>query len=54
MRRVAQREDIERFMTALARRAANQGRLYFTGGATAVLLGWRTVGRLRNYSKRTD
>ena len=41
MRRVAEREDIERFMTALARRAANQARLYFTGGATAVLLGWR-------------
>jgi len=41
MRRVAQREDIDRFMTALARRGTNPARLYFTGGATAVLLGWR-------------
>ena len=41
MRRVAQRQDIERFMTALARRAASEARLYFTGGATAVLFGWR-------------
>lgn len=41
MRRVAQREDIDRFMTALARSAATPARLYFTGGATAVLLGWR-------------
>ena len=41
MRRVAQREDIDHFITALARRATMQTRLYFTGGATAVLLGWR-------------
>jgi hypothetical protein len=41
MRRVAQREDIEHFITALARRVADLTRLYFTGGATAVLLGWR-------------
>jgi hypothetical protein len=41
MRRVAQREDIDHFVTALGRRATNQTRLYFTGGATAVLLGWR-------------
>jgi len=41
MRRVAQREDIDRFIAALARRATNQTRLYFTGGATAVMLGWR-------------
>jgi hypothetical protein len=41
MRRVAQREDIEHFMTALGREATNPTRLYFTGGATAVLLGWR-------------
>lgn len=41
MRRVAQREDIDRFMTALARSARIPARLYFTGGATAVLLGWR-------------
>ena len=41
MRRVAQRQDIDRFITALARRATNPTRLYFTGGATAVILGWR-------------
>jgi len=41
MRRVAQREDIDRFMTALARGGTGPTRLYFTGGATAVLLGWR-------------
>ncbi|MSP40401.1 MAG: hypothetical protein EXR70_18080 [Deltaproteobacteria bacterium] len=42
MRRVAEREDIDRFIIALARRGANPTRLYFTGGATGVLLGWRT------------
>jgi hypothetical protein len=41
MRRVAQREDIDRFITALAGRGTGPTRLYFTGGATAVLLGWR-------------
>jgi hypothetical protein len=41
MRRVAQREDIERFISALARRSTDPAHLYFTGGATAVLLGWR-------------
>ena len=41
MRRVAQRQVIDHFIAALARRATNQTRLYFTGGATAVLLGWR-------------
>ena len=41
MRQVAQREDIDRFIAALGRRATNPTRLYFTGGATAVLLGWR-------------
>jgi hypothetical protein len=41
MRQLAQRKDIDRFITALGRRATNQARIYFTGGATAVLLGWR-------------
>jgi hypothetical protein len=41
MRRVAQRQDIERFMAALGREGRSPTRLYFTGGATAVLLGWR-------------
>ena len=41
MRRVAQREEIEHFITALGRVATNSTRLYFADGATAVLLGWR-------------
>jgi hypothetical protein len=41
MRRVADRDRIQRFMAALAVAATRQARLYFTGGATAVLLGWR-------------
>ena len=41
MRRLADRDRVGRFMTALARKATSQARLYFTGGATAVLLGWR-------------
>lgn len=41
MRGLADQDRIRRFMTALAGRPAGQARLYFTGGATAVLLGWR-------------
>jgi len=41
MRRLADQDRIHRFINALALRAARQARLYFTGGATAVLLGWR-------------
>jgi len=41
MRRVADKDRIHCFINALAGRAARQARLYFTGGATAVLLGWR-------------
>ena len=41
MRGLADQDKIRRFMSALARRATGQVRLYFTGGATAVLLGWR-------------
>lgn len=41
MRRVAERDRIQRFMTALAVKANRPARLYFTGGATAVLMGWR-------------
>ena len=41
MRRVAEPDRIQRFMTALAVKATRAARLYFTGGATAVLLGWR-------------
>jgi hypothetical protein len=41
MRRVAEPDRIQRFMSALAVKATRPARLYFTGGATAVLLGWR-------------
>lgn len=46
MRQVADRQRIERFMRALGREATAPGRVYFAGGATAVLLGWRpsTIG----------
>ncbi|HXH06758.1 MAG TPA: hypothetical protein VNI83_09215 [Vicinamibacterales bacterium] len=41
MRRLADAERVRRFMRALADEARAPGRVYFTGGATAVLLGWR-------------
>jgi hypothetical protein len=41
MRRLADADRIRRFMRALGREAAAPGRAFFTGGATAVLLGWR-------------
>ncbi len=42
MRRPLDADRIRRFMAALADLAEQDGRLYFTGGATAVLHGWRT------------
>lgn len=41
MRRLANRNLIHRFMNVLATGATRQVRLYFTGGTTAVLSGWR-------------
>ena len=41
MRALADAERIRRFMRALGAEAAEDGAVYFTGGATAVLLGWR-------------
>jgi hypothetical protein len=41
MRAVADAERIRRFMRALGAEADTPTRVYFTGGATAVLLGWR-------------
>jgi hypothetical protein len=41
MREVADAERIRGFMNALAAEAREDTRVYFTGGATAVLLGWR-------------
>lgn len=41
MRRLADAERIDRFMRELGRAASVDGACYFTGGATAVLVGWR-------------
>lgn len=41
MRELADETRIRAFMRALARGAAAPGRVYLTGGATAVLSGWR-------------
>lgn len=42
MRELADSQRIRRFMRALGERAEAECRVYFTGGATAVLEGWRT------------
>ena len=41
MRKVADQERIRNFMRALGAEADIYAQLYFTGGVTAVLLGWR-------------
>ena len=41
MRAVADTVKIRRFMTALAQTTTTPVQVYFTGGATAVLVGWR-------------
>jgi hypothetical protein len=41
MRALADAERIRQFMRALGAEAAEDGAVYLTGGATAVLLGWR-------------
>ena len=41
MRALADAERMRRFMRALGAEAAEDGAVYFTRGATAVLLGWR-------------
>src|SRR3989442_10140727 len=43
MRKVADAERIWRFIRALGAEAEKDTSLYFTGGATAVLLGWRSA-----------
>ncbi len=43
MRKLADQKRIAAFMRALSERARDDSRLYFTGGATAVLLGWRAT-----------
>jgi uncharacterized nucleotidyltransferase DUF6036 len=41
MRELADAARIRRFMRGLGAEATEEGAVYFTGGATAVLLGWR-------------
>jgi hypothetical protein len=41
MREVSDTDRIHRFMRALGRACEDPTRVYFTGGATAVLFGWR-------------
>ena len=43
MRELADSTRIERFMRELGRAVDVEGRVYLTGGATAVLLGWRST-----------
>jgi hypothetical protein len=42
MREVADADRIRRFMRALGEHADTSTRVYFTGGASAILLGWRS------------
>ena len=43
MRRVADAGRVQTFMRRLGDRAEASGRVYLTGGATALLLGWRST-----------
>ena len=43
MREITSQEKIQKFMRAFGARAPREARLYFTGGATAVLMGWRSA-----------
>lgn len=41
MRRRVTKAALQRFMEELAKAARSPGKVYFTGGATALLLGFR-------------
>ncbi len=43
MRRLADADRVRDFMRGLGRRARAGGRVYFTGGTSALLIGWRTT-----------
>jgi hypothetical protein len=43
MRAAANADRVRSFMKALGERSLGSGRVYLTGGATAVLYGWRTT-----------
>src|SRR5213592_1513947 len=42
MREITSQETLQKFMRAFGARAPREARVYFTGGATAVLMGWRS------------
>lgn len=41
MRQKVNADQVEKFMKAVGRAGKKNARIYFVGGATAVLLGWR-------------
>jgi hypothetical protein len=43
MRHETQADDIQRFMERLGRAVREPGRVYFTGGVSALLHGWREM-----------
>jgi len=43
MRNVTNQETLQKFMKVFGARAPREARLYFTGGATALLMGWRST-----------
>jgi hypothetical protein len=43
MRLESDKSKIESFMAAMGKQVRGKGRIYFTGGATAVLHGWRRM-----------
>ena len=43
MRQETDKQRLEAFMRALGDRVTGAGRIYFAGGATALLYGWRTA-----------
>ena len=43
MRSTIDAEKIERLMSLLSKEARGSGRIYFTGGASALLIGWRST-----------
>lgn len=43
MRPPLDREKLERFFSSLGRKVRGEGRIYLTGGATALLHGWRPM-----------
>jgi hypothetical protein len=43
MRHPTTKDRIEQFMMALGREVSSPGRIYFTGGASALLMDWREI-----------